>query len=169
MVQRLLNIELSHLDLLTQGVQSGANWLLILEDDAFSADVAEVAAGIQCFTKNHAGSHLVNLSQSFTLEQLGLDKHLHEDPSDGWLSGSHRRLLRSNVPATNTVCAVLYSVEAAVRIRSQLEAMPIDPVLPIDWKLNMALASLDNDPSQPAVTSWFVDPAPIEQLSMQNS
>jgi len=143
--------------------------VLILEDDAFSSHVAELAAGIQRFTQNHAGSHLVNLSQSFTLEELGLDKHLHEEPSDIWLSGSHRRLLRSNVPATNTVCAVLYSVEAAVRIRAALEAMPIDPVLPIDWKLNMALTSLDNDPTQPAITSWFVDPAPIEQMSMRDS
>jgi len=168
-VQRLLNIELSHLDLLTRGIESNADWLLILEDDAFSSDVAELAAGIRHFAENHDGSHLVNLSRSFKLEELGLDKHLHEDPVDSWLPGSQRHLLRSSKPATNTVCAVLYSREAAVSIRSQLEAMPIDPVLPIDWKLNMALVELCDDPAQALVTSWFVDPAPIEQMSMRDS
>lgn len=168
-VQRLLNIELSHLDLLTRGIESSADWLLILEDDAFSSDVAELAAGIRHFTESYDGSHLVNLSRSFTLEELGLDRYLHEDPVDSWLPGGRRHLLRSRKTATNTVCAVLYSKEAAARIRSQLEAMPIDPVLPIDWKLNMALTRLCTNPTPAVVTSWFVDPAPIEQLSMRDS
>ena len=165
-VQRLLNIEFSHMDLLARGLETGAEWLLILEDDAFSSDAAELAAGIEYFTKRHRGSHLVNLSRSFSFNQLGVAKLLTLDPSAVWLPGSTRRLLYSTKPTTNTVCAILYSREAALRIRDQLESMPIYPVLPIDWKLNMALVEMSETPSELPLTSWFLEPAPINQQSM---
>lgn len=167
-VRRLLNIELSHIDLLQNGLDSGAPWLLVLEDDAECRDVHELSDGLQGLMKGNAFEGLVNLSESFTFEELGITAMLTQDEYLQWPSSVGRRVLRSTVPATNTVCAILYSRRAAEQILSELRSIPSEPILPIDWKLNLALMRLHHSQSVTPISSWFVDPAPIRQRSMDS-
>lgn len=167
-VRRLLNIELSHIDLLQKGLDSGAPWLLILEDDAECRDVRELSDGLQGLMEGSAFEGLVNLSQSFTFEELGITAMLTQDEYLQWPSSAGRTVLRSTVPTTNTVCAILYSRRAAERILSELRSIPSEPILPIDWKLNLALMRLHHSQSETPISSWFVDPAPIRQRSMDS-
>ena len=167
-VRRLLNIELSHIDLLQKGIDNGASWLLILEDDADCRDVQELSDGLQSLMEGNSFEGLVNLSQSFTFEEIGITPMLTLDEHLQWPPSVDRAVLRSKVPATNTVCAILYSRSAAERILSELRNIPPEPVLPIDWKLNLALMRLHYSRGGTPISSWFVDPAPIRQRSMDN-
>ena len=166
-VRRLLNIELSHMDLIRQGVDSGAPWLLILEDDAGCHDVNELSEGLRHLVHSTNGDGLVNLSESFTFDELGLTRLLTVDKSMQWSEDSGRTVLRCELPATNTVCAILYSRGAAQQILTELERIPLEPVLPIDWKLNIALMRLHESTGESGISSWFVHPAPIQQRSMK--
>ena len=166
-VRRLLNIELSHMDLLRQGLDSGAPWLLILEDDAGCQDVQELVEGLRQLFHSAPGEGLVNLSESFSFDELGLTRLLTADDRMRWSETRGRAVLRCELPATNTVCAILYSRGAAQQILAELELLPLEPVLPIDWKLNVALMRLHESTGGRAISSWFVDPAPIQQRSMK--
>ncbi len=166
-VRRLLNIELSHMDLLRQGVDSGAPWLLILEDDAGCHDVNELSEGLKHLVHSAHGDGLVNLSESFTFDELGLTRLLTVDDRMQWSEDSGRTVFRCELPATNTVCAILYSRGAAQQILMELERIPLEPVLPIDWKLNVALMRLHESTGGSGIASWFVHPAPIQQRSMK--
>lgn len=166
-VRRLLNIELSHMDLMRQGLDSGAPWLLILEDDAGCHDVNELSKGLKHLVHGAYGAGLVNLSESFTFDELGLTRLLAVDDRMQWSEDSSRTVLSCELPATNTVCAILYSRGAAQEILMELEQIPLEPVLPIDWKLNVALMRLQESTGGSGISSWFVHPAPIQQRSMK--
>ncbi|MDP1878045.1 MAG: hypothetical protein Q8M17_10880 [Actinomycetota bacterium] len=167
MVRRLLNIELAHLRLLGEGARSAADWVLILEDDAGCTDVADAAAGLAGIIQAPgAQPEFVNVSQSFSLAQLGIVHLL--TPADGhWAGTQDRSLLQSAVPVTNTVCAIAYRAAFAGRLLEVMEALPLEPVVPIDWKLNLALMAMADSGELTAGDCWLVDPAPIDQLSMQ--
>ena len=166
-VRRLLNIELSHMDLMRQGLDSGAPWLLILEDDAGCHDVNGLSEGLKHLIHSAHGDGLVNLSESFTFDELGLTRLLTADNRMQWSEDSSRTVLRCELAATNTVCAILYSRGAAQRILMELERIPLEPVLPIDWKLNVAVMRLHQSTGGSGISSWFVHPAPIQQRSMK--
>ena len=166
-VRRLLNIELSHMDLLRQGLDSGAPWILILEDDAGCHDVNELSEGLKHLFLSAHGDGLVNLSESFTFDELGLTRLLTAEDRMRWSEEGERTVLCCELPATNTVCAIVYSRGAAQRILAQLERLPLEPVLPIDWKLNVALMRLHQSTGGSEISSWFVHPAPIQQRSMK--
>ena len=76
MVRRLVNIELSHLRIMREAVESGARWVVLLEDDASSTDATaranELAAFIQA-ADTRSQPLTINLSESFTPEQLGIE------------------------------------------------------------------------------------------------
>ena len=166
-VRRLINIELSHIDLLRQGLDSGAPWILVLEDDAGCHDVNELSEGLRCLIQSANGEGLVNLSESFTFDELGVTRLLTADDRMQWAEDSGSTVLRCELPATNTVCAILYSRGAAQQILAELERIPLEPVLPIDWKLNVALMRLHESTGGSEISSWFVHPAPIQQRSMK--
>ena len=166
MVRRLLNIELSHLDLLRRGLASGAPWILILEDDAMSADVPDLAAGLVGLMASGRSVGFVNLSRSFDTETLGID-HLLSPSGVAWAGSVPRSVLAASRPVTNTVCAIAYEREFLTRLVSVWEALPMTPVLPIDWKLNLALMQMFEDGALGAGACWLVEPAPITQMSMQ--
>jgi hypothetical protein len=71
-------------------------------------------------------------------------------------------------PITNTVCAILYSREFLTTLVQELEALPMEPVLSIDWKLNVALMNLFESNKLDGFECWWVEPAPIKQMSMHS-
>ena len=172
MVERLLNIEMAHFALLRSGLATGADWVLILEDDAASADVVDCAAGLAWLMSSRADEPqpaYVNISQSFALDALGLSQLLTFAPDASWAGETPRRILTSARPATNTVCAILYRGSFVHELLTVTDALPLEPVVPIDWKLNLALMQLFATGGLGADDCWFVDPAPIDQLSMRDT
>lgn len=164
-VRRLLNIELSHLDLMRAGLASGASWVLILEDDAMSADVADLAEGLLALMQD-ASVGFINLSRSFDTTTLGIDHLLSPAPVE-WAGFEPRSVLSASRPVTNTVCAILYSADFLGALVRQMDGLPMTPVVPIDWKLNLALMSMFESGEAGSGTCWLVEPAPITQMSMQ--
>lgn len=168
MVRRLLNIELSHLDLLRSAADGGHAWALILEDDAECADDADLAHGLAgIMVASGPQPRYVNISQSFSAAELGIQHLLYSVEGVTWEGSRTRSLLGSVRPVTNTVCAILYRGTFLPPLLDALDAVPIEPVLPIDWKLNDALVQLFTTGELGMGDCWLVDPAPIDQLSMQ--
>ena len=68
---------------------------------------------------------------------------------------------------TNTVCAILYRAAFVRDLLAAMDALPMEPVVPIDWKLNLALMRMFDDGRLVAGDCWQVEPGPIDQLSMR--
>ena len=167
MTERLLNIELSHRDLLHAGVTAGCDWILILEDDAATRDVVDCAVGLSSLMRTEGDQpQYVNISQSFTNVELGIEPLLSPLNGHAWEGFVPRTLLSSERPVTNTVCALLYRSTCASRVLATMTALPMEPVVPIDWKLNLALMELFSTGELVPGDCWLVDPAPIVQMSM---
>jgi hypothetical protein len=172
LVERLLNIEMAHFALLRSGLATGADWVLILEDDASSVEVVDCAAGLAWLMSSRADERqpaYVNISQSFALDELGIAQLLTLTPDASWAGDAPRRILSSARPATNTVCAILYRGSFVRDLLAVTDALPMEPVVPIDWKLNLALIQMFSSGALGAGDCWFVDPAPIDQLSMRGT
>ena len=158
---RLANIELAHIRVLEEAVRTGAAWALILEDDAQSSDSAKFAQELAQFLSTVRDVtpelSMINLSDSFTVDQLGIE-HLLAESQKAYV-GSIRKVDRH---ITNTVCAVLYRRDLLVRLLGELHSIPLEPVVPIDFKVNEAIRRAGRDlPGQ----TWICDPAPITQGS----
>lgn len=161
--QRLLNIEWAHRSLWEQALDSGSEISLILEDDATVENATDVAEGLV----NLATSpwSYVNLSLSFGPDQLGIARLLQ--PSGlSWGGTVSREVLRSSRPVTNTVCAIGYRREFLTRFVNHWISMPVEPVLPIDWKMNRALRELVNSGILRPGSSLWVEPGPLVQGSL---
>jgi hypothetical protein len=166
-IRRLLNIEHAHLWLLEQALGSGAPWIVILEDDGFCDDVADLAAGLVTLFPLADSPVMVNLSESFSVADLGVT-HLLRPASDvTWTGAKVRAVLESTKPVTNTVCAIAYTRSGLEMIHAALRGIPEQPVLPIDWKLNSALMALHGWKSDQPLRCLLVEPAPIIQMSMK--
>ena len=166
-VRRLLNIELSHLDLMHRGLASDAPWILILEDDAHSDDIGDLARGLTGLMSGQSGG-FVNLSLSFPLAELGIESLL-TPTRISWTGSVPRHVLVAQRPVTNTVCAILYSRSFMIDLVDAWQALPLTPVVPIDWKLNRVLMNLQAANDATSTPCLFVEPAPITQLSMQTT
>lgn len=166
MLRRLLNIELSHLDLMRRGLDSGAPWVLILEDDGFSSDIPDLVVGLRGLMASTPPFGYANLSESFSPQDLGIE-HLLSPSSVDWQGSTPREVLAAARPVTNTVCAILYSAEFLTALVEAMDHLPMEPVVPIDWKLNLALMDLHGAGLAPPGTCLMVEPAPIAQMSMQ--
>jgi len=161
MVRRLVNIELSHLRIMGEAVASGARWAVLIEDDAAAPETPAFARDLADFMSaaDTRGQPLtMNLSESFTLRQLGLEHLLTpiEEPGPWTVLAAQR-------PVTNTVCAVLYRGDFLARLLAELHAIPVSPVVPIDFKVNEAMMRLA--PSMMPGDCWVASPAPLVQQS----
>lgn len=165
-VTRLLNIELSHVDLMHSALESGSPWLLLLEDDAGCLDTHDLAQGLRGLTSGALTPRYVNLSRSFDLHRLGIAHLLH--PADGvrWQGHSTRVVMTARKPVTNTVCAILYRRDFLADLLVEWQALPMTPVAPIDWKLNRALMGMWSEGRINADDCWWIEPGPILQRSM---
>jgi len=168
-VRRLINIELSHTKLMKEGLGCGAQWVLILEDDAAAPELDDLVQGLVGMFADSANISFVNLSHSFSLTELGIDHLLHSSNEKKWEGAIARQLLSSDRPATNTVCAILYHRDFLASVIDEFEMSPKEPLVPIDWRLNQTLMNLWNKGLIGAGDCWFVEPPPIDQLSMRSS
>jgi hypothetical protein len=157
---RLLNIDLSHLRVMTAGIESGAPWTLALEDDARVDDVAAAARQIAGIVEVSAalGAAMVNLSESIGVQQLGVEGLLGAPVAD--IGGV--AVVPTQAPLTNTVCAVLYRREPLILLRDRIEEAGLDPVVPIDWRVNEVILG---SPALLAPCLWAV-PGVFRQGSM---
>ena len=167
LVSRLLNIEASHFDLMKRGLESGSDYRLILEDDAFSSQLADLANGISGLMNAVRIPAFVNLSESFSVNKLGVGHLLTVQADTVWQGDERRVVYLASRPITNTVCAILYSREFLASVIQEMEALPLEPVLSIDWKINVALMNLHEADKLGDLECWWVEPAPIKQMSMR--
>lgn len=166
-IRRLINIELSHFALMRAAVASGSEWTLIIEDDAAAKDLDDCMSGlIGLMNQGPQQPAYVNVSQSFDASDLNIGHLLSPVADVDWQGSSSRQLLESSKPVTNTVCAILYRTSFVKELLEVNDAMPLDPVVPIDWKLNLALMVLFEQGVIGAGDCWTVVPGPIDQLSM---
>ncbi len=166
MVRRLVNIELSHLWIMREAVESGARWVVLLEDDASSTDATARAHELAAFIEaaDTRGQPLtINLSESFTPEQLGIEHLLTPINPSNNRTGLPWRLFSAQRPVTNTVCAVLYRGDFLARLLALLDEIPVSPVIPIDFKVNEAMMRLSS--TMTAGDCWVASPAPLVQSS----
>ena len=163
--RRLLNIEYAHRLLMQRGLDSGAQWIIILEDDASCSDVADLTSGLTQIMTATDRECLINMSDSFTFASLGIKHLIDVSQTIRWEGTRPRAVLEAERPVTNTVCAMAYSRDLLHRIVSGFDAMPEQPVLPIDWKLNNALKDLRATGDE--IQCLLLDPAPVQQLSMR--
>lgn len=165
MLRRLVNIEHAHLHLMQRAFASGADWALIMEDDAQLSDQASFAQALASFMGERSESpqpSYVNVSRSFDHDALGSNERLTTVGS--WSESVAE--LSADRPLTNTVCAVLYRRRFLGLILDRLNEIPVAPVVPIDWKVNTALLSMHASGELGNGDCWFLDPAPIAQGSM---
>lgn len=161
-----MNIELSHLDLWQQALRSGATYCLVLEDDAYCAEISDLASGLRGWVDNAFKPTFVNLSASFEVDTLEASSLLTRDASVSWSGSVNREMFRAVKPITNTVCSVLYHRDFLQAFVAAWERAPSEPVVPIDWKMNMVLRDLHAAGIFAKTHAWWVEPAPIEQRSM---
>lgn len=170
-LRRLLNIELSHVDLWQRGLRSGAPWILILEDDAFVDALDDLVEGLDRFMREANAVAFVNLSESFGHKALHIGHLLKPHSSLEWDGRFPRIFETSERPVTNTVCAILYQRDFLGQLLTMWSEMPVDPIVPIDWKLNQALMLMHAEghfADGACGASLCVTPAPIVQGSMRS-
>jgi hypothetical protein len=165
-LRRLLNIEYSHVDLYRRAIATGATWAIILEDDAASTDVSELASGLLALAEARTNIKMINLSESFTLDQVGVRHLLGPIAGLSWSGTAVRAVLGSKKPATNTVCAIAFRTDFLGEILADFDSQRTFPVVPIDWKLNASLMRLHESGAIGVDECLFIEPAPIIQLSM---
>jgi hypothetical protein len=165
-LRRLLNIEYSHVDLYRAAVASGLDWAVILEDDAYCPDPAGFARGIVELMNSTGTPKYVNLTTSFSLTEIGIEHLLSTVPHVVWAGPGDCSVIRSERPATNTVCAIAFSREFLEQVLADFDSHPAEPIVPIDWKLNATLMRLWELGSIKAGECWFLEPGPVVQLSM---
>ena len=165
MLQRLANIERGHLSLMEQALTADCQWALILEDDAQSPNPDQLATDLVNHLSawdNTSQPSYVNMSESFPISELGLGGKLKNQGA--WDSRSD--VVSATMPFTNTVCAMLYRREFLMDLVEELRSIPLEPIVPIDWKLNMAIMSLSKANKLEPDYCYAVTPAPIIQGSM---
>jgi hypothetical protein len=165
-LRRLLNIEYSHVDLYRKAVDSGAKWAVILEDDAASIDAHNLATGLAGLFMAKSDTKIINLSASFPLALIGVQQMLTVENKVRWEGPSARIVYQSERPATNTVCAIAFRTDFLAQILADFDSQPTEAVVPIDWKLNSTLMRLWDAKAIGPNECWFIEPAPVIQLSM---
>ncbi len=152
---RLANIDYSHLRVLKEGVASGANWVLIVEDDAQFAEpvrTANVLRTVVEFFDGHSSNIFINLSDSIDTVQLKVDRIVSGDNSVLTLANDSE-LLEISPAISNTVCANIYSNSFARDFVSAIETQGMFPSVPIDWRLNQLIM---DDRATPVECYWII-------------
>ena len=164
--RRLLNIEFAHRGLWEQGLASGAEVILVLEDDAHLGDAADAAQGIAGLQE--ATWNFTNLSSSFSADQLGVVSLLQPSGIE-WEGSNQRIVLRSEKPVTNTVCALMFRRRFLASLLRYWVDLPLEPLLPIDWKMNRVLRMMVESQSLEASSTLWVEPGPFIQRSLHSA
>jgi len=163
---RLANIDLSHLYLLKEGVACGADWVMIIEDDAHFGDSVETAGILRTvidFLDGRSSRVFVNLSESIDSVELRVDELVSSNNSVLTLS-NESQLLRISPAISNTVCANFYSHHFAHEFANAIEIQGILPSVPIDWRLNQLIMDTRDTP----LDCYWIKPGLFLQGSMHS-
>jgi hypothetical protein len=131
-VVRLLNIDLSHLRVYKEALDSGCESIVVIEDDARALDPETVSLTLlDLIRRNTCGeASFINLSESISKEALGVVGILGDsDPDQPSVTTCSR-------PVTNTVCANLFNREFVLELFRDMMNRGLTPVIPIDWRVN---------------------------------
>ena len=161
--RRLLNIEFAHVDLMSASVSAGAEFTLIVEDDADCSDIAALARDIHSLLARTSAPYMSHVSTSFSPEELGIES-LVDSVEGQWSNGGKE--LRLKRPVTNTVCATVYRQDFLEDLHALWRAEPLLPVIPVDWRLNALLMRMHAEGLLPKGYSSVVYPSPIIQRSL---
>jgi hypothetical protein len=152
---RLANIDFSHLRVLKEGVATGAEWMLIIEDDAQFAEpvrTAHVLRTVFDFFDGQSSSIFINLSESIDTLQLKVDGIISRGNSVLTFANDSE-LVQASPAISNTVCANIYSIDFARDFVSAIETQGIFPSVPIDWRLNQLIME---DRETPVECYWVI-------------
>ena len=164
MVVRLLNIQSAHEALLRAGLDAGATWIVIVEDDAVLVDADACVAVLRKVCASPDGPpDYINLSRSFSTGDLHVETLLRD--TDSALTGVTIRV--ASRPISNTVCAIAYRAGFARMLLEEYRRLDHYAVIPIDWRLNAALMAMTERGDLGGNSCWFVEPGPLVQGSMQ--
>ncbi len=163
--RRLLNIEMAHVELMKQAVAQDAEFALILEDDAESSSVCDLASDIAELISREDSPFMAQISSSFSPRMLGIQKLLGAVERQWSNGGQEFRLLK---PATNTVCATIYRRDFLTTLLHAWSHQQAIPIVPVDWRLNEILIALESAQQLPRGYSSIVFPGPIVQQSLES-
>jgi len=142
-IARQKNITNNHKEMIKKLTNSPSPYILILEDDFFTKDLESIRTILQSifeeveFLEN---IKIINLSQSFTENQLGIDKNKTQTLS--LTTSKIHKINNYNYPVTNTACAILYKKEICLDLLDELNKLDRYQFIPIDHKLNISLRNL---------------------------
>lgn len=163
--RRLLNIELAHMELMFVALNSGAEFALIIEDDAVCSDTEALAFDLHEMLTRTNTPYMSHLSTSFSPSELGVSRLLEKSEIRWSSGGSEYRLSR---PITNTVCATVYRRDFLTDLHRLWSQEQLVPVIPVDWRLNSILMRMHADGLLPNGYSSLVYPSPIIQRSLHS-
>lgn len=161
--RRLLNIEMAHVELMNQAVAQDAEFSLILEDDAASSSVHDLASDITELIRRKDSPFMAQISSSFSPRTLGIQNLIGAVERQWSNGGQEFRLLK---PATNTVCATIYRRDFLTTLLDAWSHQQHIPIVPVDWRLNEILIALESARQLPKGYSSIVFPGPIVQQSL---
>lgn len=143
MLLRQSNISAGHVQLMQNAVWRGDKYLLILEDDFHLSNLTSLKSQLNFVLEvleNNPHLMLINLSESFTNEELGHYGFVQNN----FTSPNHSELIVSCLPhpVTNTVCATIYRTDFLILLTRELRLMDEISLIPIDHKINIALMKL---------------------------
>jgi len=163
--RRLLNIELAHVELMSASVSAGAEFTLILEDDADCSDVGALARDLHEMLTRPSPPYMAHVSTSFSPKELSIES-LVDSVERQWSEGGKEFRLKR--PVTNTVCATVYRQDFLAALHKLWQAEPLFPVIPVDWRLNALLMRMHAKELLPEGYSSLVYPSPIIQRSLHS-
>lgn len=166
-LERLANIDSSHLRVLREGINSGADWILVIEDDGVAENISRVAENLAVLIPlidSEKTDTLVNLSESISDAELGVDAIMaRARQAHSFANGG--KVVQVSPPISNTVCANVYSRGFAARFAMGIEEQGIFPSIPIDWRLNRFLM----DPAATDIECFWIIPGMFIQGSMHEA
>ncbi len=163
--RRLLNIELAHLELISASLSTGADFILIVEDDADCSDIRALARDLHSLLTRPSAPYMAHVSTSFSPKELGIES-LADSVARQWSNGGKEFRLKR--PVTNTVCATVYRQDLLIGLHELWRAEPLLPVIPVDWRLNALLMRMHAKGLLPEGYSSLVYPSPIIQRSLHS-
>lgn len=141
-IRRLMNITSSYCRLIEQGIKNDADFILLIEDDAFLNENCEWNAVFSLCQELATGVNNLNyvdLSESYSFEQLGVEKLvLSEQVSQRF----GHRVVTMRKPVTNTACAAMLEISFASDLMNFLQETRNSSFLsgiPHDWLINKYL------------------------------
>ncbi len=168
-IARCRNISKNHIDAWTDSAFQENGFLMVLEDDAevnnFERGLKSVSMILQHFPASTRTRVFLDLSDSYSLSDLGIEELVDYTIFDE-ISSNEVVILKK--PATNTLCAVLFSAEILKDILVYMNDIGYKHAysgVPIDWILNgwMSRELQDIGP----MLAIHVKPGLFSQLSMK--